>query len=267
MVESLTVYRHIVMARIRSQLEYRTSFVFDLFGALTSPFLDFVAVLILFTHIPAMGGWSLHEIAFLYGMTGVSFAITDLVVGHLDSFSRFIREGTFDVILLRPLGSLMQVISADFSLRRVGRIAQAVAVLLYASSGLDIHWTLGRIVMMPVTIVCGSVIFGAVWIIFASITFWSTETLEITNAFTYGGNFLTQYPLNIFGAWLRRFLAFVIPMAFVNYFPSLYLLDKPDRLNLPSVLRFMAPVVSLIVVFVARAIWRIAVRHYRSTGT
>jgi ABC-2 type transport system permease protein len=86
------------------------------------------------------------------------------------------------------------------------------------------------------------------------------------NAFTYGGSFLTQYPVSIFGPWVRRLLAFVIPMAFVCYFPALYVLDKPDELGLPHWLSFASPAVAVLTVLVAGLLWRNAVRHYRSAG-
>jgi ABC-2 type transport system permease protein len=78
--------------------------------------------------------------------------------------------------------------------------------------------------------------------------------------------FLTQYPVNVYDQWLRRFFAFVVPMAFVAYFPALYVLDKPDPLGLPQFLQFISPLVAVAVAAIAAAVWRTAVRHYRSAG-
>ena len=80
------------------------------------------------------------------------------------------------------------------------------------------------IVMIPAAIV----IFGSVWTIGSCLSFWTTDGGEFTNAFTYGGNFLAQYPIDIYSTWLRRFLAYIVPLAFVCYFPALYILGKPD---------------------------------------
>ena len=52
--------------------------------------------------------------------------------------------------------------------------------------------------MVPVTILGGFAIFGALWVITSSIAFWTVETQEVANSFTYGGNFITQYPLDVF---------------------------------------------------------------------
>jgi ABC-2 type transport system permease protein len=78
---------------------------------------------------------------------------------------------------------------------------------------------------------------------------------------------MTSYPLNIFGPWLRRMFAFVIPLAFVTYFPGLYLLDKPDPLGFPTAFQLLAPAVALAFAAATGLAWRTAVRHYRSTGS
>jgi ABC-2 type transport system permease protein len=266
-VESLAVYRRLVAAQVRSQLQYRISFALDLLGAFLISFLDFLAVLVIFHNVPRLAGWSVHEVAFLYATSCISFALTDLAIGHLDEFPERIRTGTFDVLLLRPRGTLFQVIASDFALRRLGKLFQAIAVMVYALSGLQIPWDLGRAAMFALMIPTGAVVFGAVWVTGMCLAFWTTESGEFTNAFTYGGNFLTQYPINIYSDWMRRFLAYLIPMAFVCYFPALYILDKPDPLGLPRVLQFVSPLVALLASLVAGACWRVAVSHYRSTGS
>ena len=267
MADSLVVYRRLVAAQVRSQLQYRMSFALDLCGAFLISFLDFLAVLVIFHNTPVLAGWSVRQVAFLYATSSISFALTDLAIGHLDDFPQRIRAGSFDVLLLRPRGTLFQVIASDFALRRLGKLVQALIVLVYALAGLNVQWDAGRAAMLALMIPTGAVVFGAVWVTGTCLSFWTTESGEFTNAFTYGGNFLTQYPINIYGTWIRRFLAYLIPMAFVCYFPSLYILDKPDPLGLPSFLQFVSPLVALLASLAAGAVWQFAVRHYRSTGS
>jgi ABC-2 type transport system permease protein len=265
--DSLALYRRLVGAQIRSQLQYRTSFALDLAGMFLISFLDFAAVLILFENVPALDGWTLHEVAFLYATTCISFALVDIVIGHLDLFPRMIREGTFDVVLTRPRGSLLQVVASDFSLRKLGKALQGMLVFGFALSGLDLDWDPGRVAMVGVMLVTGAAIFSAVWIAGATISFWTIDGGEFTNAFTYGGNFLTQYPISIYGDWVRRFLAFVVPLAFVCYFPALYVLDKEDPLGFPRAFQFASPLAALLAAAGAGVVWTLAVRRYRSVGS
>jgi ABC-2 type transport system permease protein len=151
-------------------------------------------------------------------------------------------------------------------MRRIGKAVQGAIVLVYALSVLSIPWDAGRVAMCVLMVPAAIVIFASVWTVGSCLAFWTTDGGEFTNAFTYGGNFLAQYPIDIFSTWLRRFLAYIVPLAFVCYFPALYILDKPDPLGLPRWLQFSSPLVALLGVLVAGCAWRFAVRHYRSAG-
>jgi ABC-2 type transport system permease protein len=264
--ETASLYVRLVAARVRSQFQYRTSFAIDFLGVFVVSFLDFAAILIIFQNVSALGGWNVHEVALLYGISGFAFALTDLAIGDLDLLSQQIRDGNFDLVLIRPRGTLFQVVTSEFQIRRLGRIAQALAVLVYALTQLDIPWTAGRVAMLPLAVVASAVIFGAVWVAATCIVFWSVEGRESANTFTYGGQFFSQYPINVYEAWLRRLLGFVIPLAFVAYLPALYILDKRDPLGVPEWLQLCSPLVAVAACVVAGFVWRFAVRHYRSAG-
>jgi ABC-2 type transport system permease protein len=254
-------------ANLRSQAQYHLSFALQFVGAFLISFIDFLTILVIFHHLPQLGGWTLPEVAFLYGTSYVSFKIADLVAGHVDLLSEFIRTGRFDSLLIRPLGSLFQLLTTDLHLRQVGALLQGLLVLAYALSGLSIDWDAGRASMLVVTLITGGVIYSAIFVIGNTISFWVTDAREVANAFTYGGNDLAQYPLHIFGAWLRRIATFVVPIGFVSYFPALYILDKPDPTGMPTILRFLGPLAAAISVVVARLVWNAGVRRYRSTGS
>jgi viologen exporter family transport system permease protein len=265
-VEPVLTWRRLVGAQIRSQWQYRVSFVLDLCGNFLISFIDFLAVLVIFHNTPSLGTWSVREVAFLYAFSSISFALTDLLIGHLDQFPQKIRDGTFDILLVRPRSTLYQVIASDFQLRRLGKAIQGVIVLGLVIGSLHIDWNVGRVAMLVVMIPAAIAIFSSVWVVGGCLAFWTTDGGEFTNAFTYGGNFMAQYPIDILGVWVRRFLAYVVPLAFVCYFPALYILDKPDTLGLPRFVNFLSPLVAVAAVVVAGKVWQFAVRHYRSAG-
>ena len=67
-----------------------------------------------------------------------------MLIGQLDQFPQKIRDGNFDILLVRPRGTLFQVIASDFALRRVARVLQGAIVLVYALVDADIDWTVLR---------------------------------------------------------------------------------------------------------------------------
>lgn len=261
------IYAHVGRSRLRAGAQYRLSFGLQVIGAGLLSGADFVSILVVFSRIEALAGWSLHEVAFLYGSSYVVFKTADMFVGNLDKLPMMIRMGTFDQMLTRPLGTLGQVLASDVDIRHIGGISQGALVLVYALSGVTIQWTTGRVVVFVSMLVSAFVIFTALWVITNAIAFWTTDGREIANAFTYGGNFFTQHPMNMFGRWMRRIFGYVLVLGFVNYFPALYLLDHADPIGAPKILRFASPLAAIAVSIVAAAVWRSAVRHYRSTGS
>ena len=254
-------------ASVRSQLSYRLSFALLTVTAMLATFMDFLVIAAIFTHLPRLGGWSLPEIGLLYGIAGVAFGVTDLCIGTLDSLPQMIRDGSFDVVLVRPVGTLFQVVAREFGMRRFGRVAQGAAVLLFSMAHVSVAWTPARLAMLAGALVTAPLIFGSVWVIVITHVFWTVDTGEVANSFTYGGSFVAQYPINLFATWLRDLLAFVVPMAFVSYYPVLLILGRPDPIGMPPFTPLLTPAVAAGLVALARAVWRTGVRHYRGTGS
>jgi ABC-2 type transport system permease protein len=161
---------------------------------------------------------------------------------------------------------LLLLCAQEFAFRRAGKVLQAVLVLGIALARIDVDWDLWRAAMVVQMVIVGFVIFGGIWVIASSVAFWVVEMREVANAFTYGGRVLTGYPLEVFGGWLRR-LVTIVPLAFVSYYPALWVLGRTDPNGSPAWLRFAGPLVAGAVVLVARAVWASGIRHYRSTGS
>jgi ABC-2 type transport system permease protein len=266
-MEPLQLYVRLIGAQLRSQMQYKVSFLLAVTGSFTINIIEFGVILIIFTRIPQLAGWSLPEIALLYGLSGTSFAVAETIAAALDNFQVHIVQGTFDRVLARPRGALFQVLVEDFALRRIGRIAQAVFVLVFALQSLGLVWTPDKVLVLASALVCGGVIYFSIFVLGAAFCFWTTQGKEATHVFTYGGDGLAQYPLDIYRGGVQRFFTFVVPIAFVNYEPALYLLGRPDPLGMPDVVRLLSPVAAVLMAGVAALGWQQGVRHYQSTGS
>ncbi|WP_460073369.1 ABC transporter permease [Streptomyces sp. YKOK-I1] len=252
---------------IRSTMAYRASFVMTALGGALVTGLDFVAILLMFSRVDSLGGYTLPEVALLYGLSATSFGIADLVMGSAGRLGTRVRDGTLDTLLVRPAPVLAQVAADRFALRRLGRITQGAVVLGYALLALDVHWTAAKAVLLPVTVVCGGVIFSAVFVAGASFQFLAQDAAEVQSAFTYGGQTLLQYPPTVFGKELVRGVTFLFPLAFVNWVPAAYVLDRPYPLGLPQWAAFAPPLVAVACWVLAGLAWRAGLRSYRSTGS
>jgi len=265
--EYVRLYPQLIGAQIRAQMQYRASFLAELLGNFLITSLDFVTLAILLTQFQAIGGWTLPEVALLYGTSTVSFSLAEILGGILDDFDRWIIRGEFDRLLIRPLGMMFQVMTGAFALRRLGRLTQGVAALILALWWLHPNWQIERWAFLGVTLISGFLFFMAIFIAGATTSFWTPQTAELANIFTYGGNFMTSYPMHIYEEWIRNIFTFLLPMAFINYYPALYLLGKPDPFGLPGWVPFLSPPIAGGVFLASLAVWRVGVRHYQSTGS
>ena len=62
-----SLYLRLVGAQARSAMQYRASLIAEIIGNLLITGLDFVAIALLLTRFQGIAGWTLPEVAFLYG--------------------------------------------------------------------------------------------------------------------------------------------------------------------------------------------------------
>ncbi|MGK4909125.1 ABC transporter permease [Streptomyces albus] len=265
-VWGVRAYGFIAAMWIRSSWAYRASFWMMLAANFATTALDFVAIMLMFSQVDALGGFSLPEVAFLYGTACVAFGLADLILGTAERVGRRVRDGTMDVLLTRPVPVLSQVAADRFAPRRLGRILQGTLVLGWALTRLELDWTAGRVALLVSMLLCGGVIFGCLFVVGGAFQFWAQDAAEVQNAFTYGGTTVLQYPPTVFGKELVRGVTFVVPLAFVNWLPALRMLGRDDPLGLPGWADLAAPAVALVCCLVAGLVWRAGLRAYRSTG-
>lgn len=260
-------YGAVIRSRVAAQTAYRGSFAFEVVGQFAIGLVDFSEIYVVFHQVRAFGGFRFAEVALMFGLATCAFTLGDIAVGHVERLPDYVRSGQFDAMLLRPLPALGQLVTSDFSLRRLGRFAFALVVLAASVSRAHIHWTPARVGLLAVTPVAGAVIFCAIFVATATVSFWLVEGTEFANAFTYGGNYLSSMPFTIFDRAVRSFFTFVVPAAFVGYLPALALLGRDDPLGLPSWLSWSGPLVALLAAAVSGLVWRTGLRHYVGAGS
>jgi ABC-2 type transport system permease protein len=269
MRHSTAMYIRLLSIQIRSQMQYRGSFLLDVLSTGMLNGVYFIALALVLQRFEHIAGWTLGEVAFLAGMMEMSFGTMDLIFSGFDpdTFGQQVRLGRFDQILLRPVNVVVQMLGSAFLIRRLGRIFQGMAIFTLALVLTDIHWTLAKLLYLPVVFASMVIAFGALFIIGAALIFWTVQPIEAMNILTYGGNEMMTYPMSIYPVWIRRIFTYAIPFIFLNYYPALFFLDKPDPLNFPSFASFISPFAALAMMAAALSFWRFGLNHYQSTGS
>jgi ABC-2 type transport system permease protein len=265
----LRLYRRLIGAQIRSQLVYRFAFVLDAAAAALITGTEFVAFALVLPRFGGFNGWSLGEVALLYGMAELAFVLMDLVFGGFDAptISTHVRTGSFDTFLLRPVPLPLQIFGSDFALRRVTRVALAASILAYGVAGAGVDWTAGAVLLLAASVLGMIAFFGGLFVVGGTLTFWTVDSVEAMNVLTYGGRTLISFPMDIYGTWLRRTFTYLIPAAFLSYFPVLHVLGRPLPDGLPRWAAFLPLVIGPLLLAAAFAFWRVGVRRYHGAGS
>lgn len=261
------LYLRLLATSIRSQMQYRASFLLAAFGSFLVSGTEIVGIWALFERFDRLGNWQLAEIAIFYGTIGIAFAIGDALGTGFDRMAGMVRTGEFDRVLLRPRAAVFQVLALELALRRIGRLAQGMLVLFLALWVLDRPFGSVELVLLLITIAGGACLFLGLFVVQGTLTFWTTESLEVVNAFSYGGVTAAQYPITIYADWFRRFFTFVVPLACVSYLPLTLVLGVPDELGVSAPIRAASPLAGALFLLATFGFWSIGVRKYQSTGS
>jgi len=260
-------YLHLLRATVRAQSQYRLSFAVDAVGTSFGVLLDVVSVLVFFRVTRSLAGFPFREAFLMASLATFGFALADLVAGNVDLLRFNVRTGRLDALLVRPLGVLPQLLVLDFAPRRLGRVVESLVVYAVGLGYAGVGWSPARALLAVLAPLSGGVLYGALFVAFGSVAFWWIESAEFANGFTYGGRDFAAYPLTVYSGLFRRLFGYGLGFAFVSYYPALALLGRADPLHGPDWLGWCAPLVAVAAALAAGGVWRLGVRHYRSTGS
>jgi ABC-2 type transport system permease protein len=245
------------------RLAYKADFFIAFFSSMAASVIGFGFVFVLFTKIPKLQGWSFNEILFLYAFSLLPLGIFNVISWNLYEFGDlYIIQGRFDRILLRPVNTLFQVLFEKFRIESLQEVVTGLAVLSIAARRVGVHWTLADYAWLPVMILCGSVIYLAVFLILTAVSFWFEDRVGIVppvfNMLTFG-----RYPLTIYNVFIQFMLSWIIPFGFASFYPTTHFLHRPQ---FAAYFR-LVPLVAAGFFALACLVWNRGVRNYSSTGS
>jgi ABC-2 type transport system permease protein len=259
-----SLYMKLAKASLKSQMQYPASFVMLSITNFFSIATEIFGIWVLFDRFKMVNGWSLKELFLIYGIIHIGFSLAEAFARSFEKFTLVVKNGDFDRILLRPLGTLLQVAVREIQLARVGRLLQGIIVLILGYCFLNIHFFSLATIMIILSIAGTFTLFYGVFIIQAALIFWTSENLSVMDIVTYGAREAGQYPMSLYHWGFKLFFTLAIPLACVVYYPMASLLQKE---SIPLMIGLVAPLSGLIFLYLAMQFWKKGVRHYHSTGS
>ncbi|MCZ8238108.1 MAG: ABC-2 family transporter protein [Leptospiraceae bacterium] len=260
----LSLYFRLALASIQTRIEYRWNFIIFIFTLLFLYTAQILTVGVIVTRFHTIGGWNLGEIVFLYSiLILIGGFVSSLFTGILE-FGSLVRLGNFDRYLIRPLSPLGQVMSMGFDISGIAHLTLATITFIYANSLVSIEWNLGNILFLMITIIAGILIMGGIRLIIASVAFFAINNQSLVHLFVFSAREFLLYPVSIYSRSIRFSLTFLFPIAFVNFYPASYFLDKQTGFS--PWLATMGLPTGLLIFGMGYGLWKRGIRYYESAG-
>ncbi|MFV8828130.1 ABC transporter permease [Alkalihalobacterium sp. APHAB7] len=246
---------------LKTRLTYRVDTVVEIFSDLLFQAVNLVFILVVFGHTSFLSGWNREEIIFIYGFFLVPYAIFTSFFNIWDFNDRYIVKGEMDRVLTRPIHSLFQIVLERMELESLFGVITGIAIMFYAGSQLGLSLSWYDPFIFVALVIGGALIYGSIFTMLASISFWSDSKTDFMPMMYNIGNY-GRYPVDIYNGVIRFVLTWILPFAFVGVYPAAYFLGREEWFMYAA----LTPVMGIIFFILAIVIWNVGVTKYRGAG-
>jgi ABC-2 type transport system permease protein len=255
----IRVFLRLKIVAIRVALEYRTNFWLMMFSGILMRGVFFLMVMVLYHNIPSIAGWREEELYLIIDLLLTAEGISNVFFDGPWHLGEHIYQGTLDVMLVRPISPLFQILCHGIGLQGFGIFPLGLTLLVWSMRLLNYITPLYMLFVL-VAILCGVILRVSSTILFASIIFYfKGANLNIPFLAHTIGEF-GRYPVSIYPSWMRIILLYIIPTGFIGFIPALIM--RESRLYM----MIGVPLMTAVYFLVTRFVFYKGIRHYESVG-
>jgi ABC-2 type transport system permease protein len=259
---TLHLYWRLLSQQIKAILEYQTDFIILVFAAILTQLLGIVFLKVIYMRIPDINGWIFWEVAFMYAMIYLTEGIGSLFFEGTWRIGSLINRGELDVILLRPVSPILQVLCNGVGMNGLGNIVTGSIVVVQALIHMPMLWSLEKVAITFLLLVSAIVIRISINLASNSIHFWLRTSRNAFPLMVHNLSDFAKYPITIFPVAVRSLITFFVPFAFISFFPAAYIFNKNDL----DWLWVLSPIVAVVSAVIAYGIFCLGLRSYESVG-
>jgi ABC-2 type transport system permease protein len=265
-MEALRIYFKMISISFQGRMHFRLDFFTGVIGVILMNVINLALIGLILSRFDHLNGWLLWEIVFLYSLWILGHSVYSLLFWHIADLEDYIIDGTFDQFMVRPVSVFLQFIAREVNYVGVADLAVGIAGISLALTNLGLNWAAWHWLLFIVAILAGTMIEFGINLALASVAFWTGRSSSLWFTVFQFSFIIQQYPVDMFGRWFRVFVTAIIPVAFINYYPSLLLLGKISPNSAWGWLGLASPLVALLLLAFGGFVWRLGIRAYSSTG-
>lgn len=225
MRQFFSIYKVCLKTVFAQAAAYRVNFLLSMLMTLISNILFPLVTIVIYGNGASFPEWSFWEVILIQAVytvaSGVSLTffegVTWATMGH-------IREGSFEVVLLKPLSPLLFLTATTVGIEGAGVVIGGMVMMLVALCNLG-GIGIGQWLQFVLLFVTGAAVLSGLYLIMAAISFKWIGNSRIPEIFesvkTFG-----KYPLTIFPKGVQALVTFLIPVGMVGFFPASALLGR-----------------------------------------
>ena len=250
-----------------TMLEYRANFFMWFVFTLVYHGTAIAALWVTLHQFPSMNGWDFREMAFLYALWMLGHEFHNTFFFTVVNVPEYVREGRFDRFLVRPQDALFQTLTVPSQIWPDGLIL-AIVYFAIATRYSGVHVDPAFVAFVPLVVIGGALIDLGISLAVATVSFWFVRVDTLRWVVMSLEQDFTRYPISIYTRGVRLVLTFILPFAFMNYFPATFFLHKTETgLSLAPQVGLLTPIVGLAWLAISYAFWRVGLQHYQGTGS
>ena len=213
-----------------------------------------------------INGWNYGQLAFLYGLSVISHALSMIFFVQGWFMGYFVLEGEFDRYLTRPLGVLYQFFFTNINIFCVTDLIPGILVFVYGCVKCQISVSFFFIVQVIVMLIGATLIRGGIYILLGSTSFYTRSAVDFGQYTQEIMDKTTMYPISMYPEGMQLILTFLIPVGWVSFYPASGLLGIDNGLYNGLLLPLITLAVGIAVMLLAGVYFHAGLKKYESAG-
>ena len=257
------IYIKILLQNLKSKMSYRFDFIISLLGIMFVNLSGIISFWIIFQNFETLLGWTYYEMLFLYGFSLIALTPAQCFFDNSWNLQSYIFSGDFIRYCFKPMNLFFYYFSEIFDVKGIGQFCVGVFVLGYSWEKMHLEISFFILLKLVIALIPSSLFMISIMNFASASSFYIVNGAYFVMILANKFKEYSKYPVIIFNGMLRFLFIFIIPIAFMAYYPSLAFLNDKS----PVALTYLTPIYGVLFFYLSYKFWMKGAMKYNGTGS